>query len=188
MRELQERDALLGRIRTYVDQHGLTQLTMDGLARALAMPRARLEAFFENKEEIAVALIARDRVRQRAAFLRIDSASTLSRIERGRNLWKFFLETESDSKLLFESMALGLRDQHYRDFVHGVDDWIAITEEALARDGFPREKATAFATLALAVYRGAMMDVCATGERARVSAAMELWFEATSGEEEGRGA
>jgi hypothetical protein len=28
------------------------------------------------------------------------------------------------------------------------------------------------------VYRGAMMDFCATEERARVNAAMELWFEA----------
>ena len=74
-----------------------------------------------------------------------------------------------------------MRDPHYRAFLHGVDDWVDVAQDALVREGFPKERAAAFATLALAVHRGAMMDFCATGERARVNAAMELWFELSLG-------
>ena len=40
----------------------------------------------------------------------------------------------------------------------------------------PRARASSFATLTLAAYRGAMLDYCVTRDRARVNAAMDIWF------------
>jgi len=182
MQERPEREALLDRIAAIVDERGLVSLTLELLADELGLPIEQLHEFFASKEDVAVALIARNRVAQRAAFARIDADATKSRAERSREVWESFLSDERASCLLFESFALGLRDDHYRAFVHGVDDWLDLAVAALVRDGFPRERARAFATLSLAVHRGAMMDFCATRERARVDAAMQLWIDATTRE------
>lgn len=177
MQELHERNALLDRIRAYADERGIITLTLASLAGDLKMPLSELQEFFQSKEDLIVALVARDRMRQREAYARIDADATGSMLDRSRALWHVFLDAPADSRLLFEAYALGMRDPQYRAFLHGVDDWVEVAQEALVRAGFPRERATAFATLALAIHRGAMMDYCATGERARVNAAMELWFE-----------
>lgn len=188
MQELKERESLLERIRPYVDEHGITTLTFDALARWLGVSVEYLHGFFETKADLVVALVARDRVRQREAFARIDADASMSRLERSRALWRVFLDAPDDSCLLFESYGLGFGDPAYRAFLHGVDDWVGVSEAALIRDGFPREAARAFATLALAVHRGAMLDLCATGDRARVNAAMELWFASTIPEMDARDA
>lgn len=167
MLERPEREALLDRIAAIADERGLVALTLDHLAAELGLPIEKLQDYFASKEDVAVTLIARDRVAQRTAFARIDAETSKSRAERSRDVWEYFLNDERSSRLLFESFALGLRDEHYRTFVHGVDDWIDLAEAALVRDGFPRERARAFATLSLAVHRGAMMDFCATHARAR---------------------
>lgn len=183
-----EREVLLDRISAIVDKRGLATLTLECLARELEMPLERLREYFLSREDVAVALIARDRIAQRAAFARIGSDASKSRAERSREVWEYFLNDQRSSRLLFESIALGLRDEQYRSFVHGIDDWLDIAEAALVRDGYPSEHARAFATLSLAVHRGAMMDYCATGERARVDAAMQLWIETTTREMDERDA
>ncbi len=180
--ESSEREALLDRVRAIVDERGITSLALDDFSQALSMPLERLREFFDSKEDLVLALFARSRIAQRRAFAAIDADAKASRIERARAVWQFFVDSESDSRLMFEAFAMGLRDPQYLAFLHGVDDWIALSEAALVRAGYPRERALAMATLALAVHRGAMMDLCATGERERVDAAMELWLRAADEE------
>jgi len=175
-RELRERDELLDRIRPYVDERGITNLTLETLADALGMRAASLREFFETKEELVVALLARNRIRLRAQFARFDADATLTDREFGRSMWNFYVETASDSKLFFEAFGLALHDELYGEFFHGVNDWLDLLADALTRRGMEAERAGAFATLTLAVFRGAMLDYCATGDRVRLDAAMEMWF------------
>ncbi|HUN29694.1 MAG TPA: hypothetical protein VMV65_07790 [Alphaproteobacteria bacterium] len=176
--ELRERDALLDRLRPHVDDVGLCALTLDDAAGALGLSGEALHAFFATKEDLIAALIARNRIRLRAKFANLDLA--LPADEFRRVMWNFYLDTASDSRLFFEAYGLALHDEHYGDFLHGINDWLGLLKEALVRRGTRADRAEAFATLTLAVYRGAMMDFCATEERARVNAAMELWFKAAS--------
>jgi len=176
--ELRERDALLDRLRPHVDEIGLCALTLENSALALGLPENTLHDFFPSKEDLIVALIARNRIRLRAKFADLDLAMPADEFR--RVMWKFYVETASESRLFFEAYGLALHDEHYGDFLHGINDWLGLLKEALVRRAVPSDRAEAFATLTLAVYRGAMMDYCATEDRARVNAAMELWFEAAA--------
>jgi len=176
--ELRERDDLLDRLRPYVDQVGLCALTLENSARALGLPEETLHDFFPTKEDLIVALIARNRIRLRAKFANLDLSMPADEFR--RVMWNFYLETANESRLFFEAYGLALHDKHYGDFLHGINDWLGLLKDALIRRGVPQDRAEAFATLSLAVYRGAMMDYCATDERPRVNAAMELWFRAAN--------
>jgi AcrR family transcriptional regulator len=176
--ELHERNDFLDRLRPYVDQVGLCALTFENAARALELPGDKLQGFFPTKEDLIAALIARNRIRLRAKFASLDFARPADEFR--RVMWDFYLATASESRLFFEAYGLALRDEHYGDFLHGINDWLGLLKEALVRRGVPNDRAEAFATLTLAVYRGAMMDYCATEERPRIKAAMELWFMAAN--------
>ncbi len=174
--ELRERDDLLGRLRPYIDQVGLCALTLENASIALKLPLDTLQEFFPIKEDLIAALIARNRIRLRAKFATLDLSMPAAEFR--RIMWNFYVETASESRLFFEAYGLALRDEHYGDFLHGINDWLGLLKDALIRRGVAQDRAEAFATLSLAVYRGAMMDYLATEERARVNAAMELWFKA----------
>jgi AcrR family transcriptional regulator len=173
--ELRERDALLDRISTYVDKHGISNVALETVAQDLGINEERLEEFFHTKTELIVALVARNRINLRAKFAKLD-VSTMGTDTFRRAMWHFYVETASASRLFFEVYGLALADKHYGEFLHGINDWLGLLKESLTRRGVPSERAEAFATLTLAVYRGAMMDLLATGDRSRVNAAMELWF------------
>ena len=176
--ELRERDALLERIDAHVDQHGVSDATFESLASALGIRAETLEDFFHTKTELIVALIARNRIKLRTKFAKLDVSMDTDAFRRA--MWDFYVETSSASRLLFEVYGLALFDEHYGEFLHGINDWLDLLKESLTRRGVPSDRAEAFATLTLAVYRGAMMDLLATGERPRVNGAMELWFEAAT--------
>jgi len=173
--ELQRRDALLDRVGALVERDGLAALTLDSAAPALGLTSEELHEYFESKQDLIVALIARNRIRLRERFAKArDQApddADLSRL-----VWDFYLDTAADSRVFFEAYGLALHDERYGEFMLGINDWLGLLVDELIRRGVPSAIANARATLALAVYRGAMLDFCATGERARVNSAMELWF------------
>ncbi len=176
--ELRERDELLDRLRPYVDQVGLCALTLENAADTLGLSSDALQDFFPAKEDLIAALIAQNRIRLRTKFASLDHS--LPPDELRRVMWDFLMQTASELRLFFEAYGLALRDEHYGDFLTGINDWLGLLKDALVRRGVPNDRAEAFATLTLAVYRGAMMDYCATEERPRVNAAMELWFKAAN--------
>ncbi|MGB6984371.1 MAG: hypothetical protein WBD74_00190 [Candidatus Aquilonibacter sp.] len=176
--ELRERDALLERIGTYVDRHGISNVPLEMLAAALGISAGRLEEFFHTKTELIVALIARNRIKLRTKFTKLDVSMDADAFRRA--MWDFYVESASASRLFFEVYGLALADEHYGEFLHGINDWLGLLKASLTRRGVPNDRAEALATLTLAVYRGAMMDLLATDERPRVNAAMELWFQAAA--------
>jgi len=48
--------------------------------------------------------------------------------------------------------------------------------EELQREGTKKAHAQTFATVVLAGFRGFLLDYCASGDRARVNRAVELWL------------
>ena len=185
MSELQRRDELLELLRSYVERVGVAALTLESAAEAAGTTPDELQEYFDSKVELVVALIARNRIRLRERFAKLRADGALERVDLRRFMWEFYLETAGDSRLFFEAYGLALHDERYREFTVGVDDWISLLTEAAKQRGIPPERAGALATLTLAVYRGAMLDYCATNDRGRVNAAMELWFHMVSGLETG---
>jgi hypothetical protein len=85
-------------------------------------------------------------------------------------------------RLFFEVYGLALQDRKRfaRFLKHVVDPWLQFISAPLAQSGWTRADARAYATLVIAGFRGFLLDLCATRDRARINRAVELWFETLS--------
>ncbi|MBV8373585.1 MAG: hypothetical protein JOY69_10010, partial [Candidatus Eremiobacteraeota bacterium] len=54
--------------------------------------------------------------------------------------------------------------------------WLAALESCCTRPTFDRNDARALATVLVAGFRGFLLDLCATHDRARIDRAFELWL------------
>lgn len=158
----QIRRELLARAVEYVFENGLADLSLRPLAAALGVSPGVLLYHFGSKEQLLMDVIAAGRARQRALAEGVEDVPAL---------WKIFSAPRwmPGVRLFFEVYALAMRDpQRYPGFLESaIDDWLdAITPR---RD----EEARADATLQLALFRGLLLDLCASGDRKRLSRAIE---------------
>ncbi len=81
-------------------------------------------------------------------------------------------------RLFFELYGQALQGRtHTADLLDGiVEDMVRPLAELLTRQGHPPETAKAQARLGVAVVRGLLLDLLATGDREGVDAAMELFI------------
>ncbi|MBV8728029.1 MAG: hypothetical protein JO233_09590, partial [Candidatus Eremiobacteraeota bacterium] len=98
-----------------------------------------------------------------------------------RAIWDVMSAPSSMSafRLFFEVYGLALQDRkRFAAFLKRVvQDWLSFISEPLQKQGWRRREAEAFATVLIAGYRGFMLDLCATGDRERINAAVDLWLE-----------
>lgn len=172
------RDRHLDRIAAWIAKNGLATLTAAKAADAAGISEAELHEFFDSKEDVVAALVARGRMRHREKLAALMKDATLSNVDRARVMWRHYVEAEDDLRLFFEAYGIALHNEDYGRFIFGVEDWFGLMDPELERQGMSRGDAEAYGTLVIAVIRGAMMDLCATGHRGRVNAAMEMWFAA----------
>jgi hypothetical protein len=78
-------------------------------------------------------------------------------------------------RLVFELYALALRNP--RDYPGVLEAPLGYWQKLTRKAGLRSEFETAEATLLLAATRGLLLDLCATGDRARVGRAMQLLAE-----------
>jgi len=89
-------------------------------------------------------------------------------------LWRWMSapRTRPAVRLLFELYALALRNP--RDYPGVLEAPLAYWQKLTKKAGLRSEFEAAEATLLLAATRGLLLDLCATGDRARVGRAMQL--------------
>ena len=174
--------ALLDRIVDYVHAHGTADLSLRPLAKAVKSSPRVLLYYFHSKDELLAAVIARARERQRRLFERLRVQDSDSAVDVCRAVWSIMSSTKSEPafRLFFEFYGLALQDpKRYAAFLRdAVNDWLVVIEQPYVRTGYGRDDARALATVVLAGYRGFMLDLCATHERARIDRAVDLWLTA----------
>jgi AcrR family transcriptional regulator len=173
------RAELLERITEYVAAHGLADLSLRPLAKAVCSSPRVLLYYFASKEDLIGEVLAQLRARQRAVFATLPREAA-SYAQTVRGAWKLMSAPEHERvfRLFFEVYGLALQDpERYSEFLRGaVDDWIAYLAASKLDDGYGRKDARAIATVLLAGYRGFLLDLLATGERARIDRAVEIWI------------
>jgi AcrR family transcriptional regulator len=161
----------------YLSKHGLADLSLRPLAKAVGSSPRVLLYYFGSKEKMVVQVLAEVRRRQRAIFEQIQ-AETFE--EACRAIWKQLSAPDSLAmfRLYFEAFGIAMRQPIvYEDFLRStVGDWVKLMAEELQREGTKKAHAQAFATVVLAGFRGFLLDYCASGDRARVNRAVELWL------------
>ena len=81
-------------------------------------------------------------------------------------------QARSAIRLVFELYALALRNP--RDYPGVLEEPLAFWPKLVQAMGIPTEVDEVEATLLLAALRGLLLDLCATGDRRRTTAGMNL--------------
>ncbi|MBD5656044.1 MAG: TetR/AcrR family transcriptional regulator [Candidatus Eremiobacteraeota bacterium] len=177
------RAALLTAIVDAVLQSGLADLSLRPLALAVGSSPRTLLYHFHSKQELVVAVL--DETNRRAARL-LEAWYERSAEHDARTLllraWQWLTAPRHDRllRLLFETYGIALQDRkRYASFLRAATgEWTHPFARALEARGFSGERAAALATLVVAVVRGLLLDVLATGDRARVERAFRSFINA----------
>ncbi len=165
------RDELLERACRHAQEHGLVGMSLRPLAEAVGSSPRVLLYLFGSKDGLVRALLARARADELALLDEVRRAQgTLA--EAAAALWRWLAAPEHGRVLALwtEAYARSLiePDGAWSGFARQtVDDWLALLA------GFPPEDDEVGRTLTLAVLRGAFLDLLATGDRVRVTRAVE---------------
>lgn len=166
------RTELLEAAYRYVLQHGIADMSLRPLASAIGSSPRVLVFLFGNKDGLVRALLARARADELSLLERL-RASTSGRplgLRRAvTELWSWLAVDDHRAllRLWVEAYARSLvePDGAWAGFARAtVDDWLAV----LADHGADEVDGTR----ALAILRGALLDLLATGDRRRVDAAV----------------
>jgi AcrR family transcriptional regulator len=173
------RDELLERAYQYVLEHGLADMSLRPLAAAIGSSPRVLLFLFGSKDGLVRAILARARADE-LAFLASAGQPPADLPGLVQATWRW-LAGEPHRRLLtlwVEAYGRSLADPAgpWSDFARQtVADWLALL--AAARPAAEQPQAGAEVTLALAVLRGALLDLLATGDTARVSAAIARYLD-----------
>lgn len=162
----------------YLIAHGITDLSLRPLAKAVGSSPRALLYHFESKENLVISVLADMRQKQRSLFAQI---KTETFAEACVEMWKTLSSPafEPYVRLFFELYGIALRQPLlYKDFLaSAVDDWLEFTVKQLREDGYPRREAIQVATTVLAGFRGFLLDLCTTRDRLRVNRAVSAWMQ-----------
>lgn len=174
------RDELLELAYRYVLAHGLAELSLRPLAAAIGTSPRVLLYLFTSKDGLIRALLARARTDQLEllANTRVSGDAELADVADVADVvWQWLIAEDHRPlvTLWFEGYARSLvePDGPWADFARQtVQDWLALlaAHQTPARRRSPTGAAER--TLILAVLRGALLDLLATGDRTRTTAAV----------------
>jgi AcrR family transcriptional regulator len=170
-------EELRNAIAEYLINHGLHNLSLRPLAKALGCTPRVLLYHFGSKEKMVSEVLAQIRQRQRATYGRVEGASFAKGCQ---TIWTHMSAPDSEPlfRLFFETYGIALRHPRvYKSFLHDtIEDWLELVTGELASERRQRKHSRAIATIVLAGLRGFMLDFCTTHDRERVDLAVRLWL------------
>jgi AcrR family transcriptional regulator len=179
------RAALLEKVIAELDRGGLGDRSLRDLAAAVGTSHRMLIHHFGSREGLFVAVVEaieaaeRDETVKRYAPLDLDPAEAL------RRTWKRLVRAEhaGRQRLFFECYARGLQGEEpfARMLPGAVDDWLAAVGATEEARGVPPREARARARVGLALLRGLLLDVLATGDRRGATEAIEAFIALAGG-------
>jgi AcrR family transcriptional regulator len=178
------RDRLLRAAIDYVSVNGLTDLSLRRLATELGTSHRMLSHHFGSKDGLWVAIVEEVERRQLRATVEAAPLGQPSFADAMRTRWLHVSDPSlwPIERLFFEVYAQALhRRSATSGFLDGVvESWLGPVTEIGEAIGLSHEDARAFARLGVAVTRGLLLDLLATGDRDGVDAAMEQWIESAA--------
>ncbi len=176
------RERLLAGAMEHVAQHGVGEISLRSLATALGTSHRMLLYHFGSREALLIEVIRTVEEQQRAALAAIlEQEADAPPAEVMRRMWARVADPAlwPNERLFFEVYAQALQGSpHALPLLDGiVESWVEPLA-ALVAPGRPREEAHAEARLGVAVVRGLLLDLLATGDREAVDAAMERYIRA----------
>lgn len=165
-RDVERRDELLAAVVDAFAREGLGGRSLRDVAAAAGTSHRMLIHHFGSRAALLVAVVQEVEARQARVLDALDAAPADQLLQ----LWKHLSDPalRSFERLFFECYARGANGEAPFDQLipDAVDSWLGATGEPAAAD-------PALARLALAVVRGLLLDLVATGARAETTQALE---------------
>jgi AcrR family transcriptional regulator len=170
MRVSQAREDLLAAAVRQALDGGIADLSLRQIAAKIGTSHRMLIYHFGSREGLLVAVTQAVEKQQRAALLGVTSMDP-------RTAWEHLSDPAlwPQERLFFELYAYALRGRPGTEgFLDGiVESWVAPIAAAPVEAGADEPTARADARLSVAVVRGLLLDLLATGDRAGVTTAYE---------------
>ena len=175
----QARERLLAAAVRHALDAGIADLSLRQLAAAIGTSHRMLLYHFGSREGLLVAVTQAVEEQQRAALL-----SSGVGPQDARRSWERLSDPKlwPQERLFFELYAYALRGRPGTEgFLDGiVESWVEPVAAALVEAGADERTARADARLAVAVVRGLLLDLLATGDRAGTTEAYERFLQHAS--------
>jgi AcrR family transcriptional regulator len=179
------RQRLLDAAVDYAAHHGVSDLGLRQLATALGTSHRMLIYHFGSKDGLLVEIVRAVEARQRQLLADLTEQIGLDDgtppVERLVSLWRHFADPALApwERLFFEVYGQALQGRpHTAAFLDDVvDSWLGPIAAATEAAGMDEDDARAQARVMVAVTRGLLLDLLATGDRDGVDEAMS-WFAA----------
>ncbi|HEV7758629.1 MAG TPA: TetR/AcrR family transcriptional regulator [Acidimicrobiales bacterium] len=175
------RERLLEAALAYVTEHGIGDVGFRELARALGTTHRMLGYHFGSKDGLLVEIVRTVEQRQRDALAGLVTDDDLSPIDQMRQMAERLLDPAlwPNERLFFELYGQALQGRPYAaDLLpEVVTAWVEPLTEISRRLGTSDADAPAQARLLLAVARGLLLDLMATGDHETVRRAGKLFFD-----------
>jgi AcrR family transcriptional regulator len=176
--DCQRRAELLDAVVDYTVEHGFSELSLRPVAAALGVSVTSLVHRFGTKEQMLEAILGRLRERMFAATAH-QGGEQPDLAAAARAAWQRTSAPErgAEFRLFFAVYGRALQaPQQFAGFLERVvADWMSLLVEAQG-PGVDPATATRTATLVIATIRGLLLDLLATGDRARVEDAAESFL------------
>ena len=170
-RREQLRDAALA----YLVEHGLTGVSLRPMAARLGTSARILMFHFKSKEGLMTEVMEELHARLQASFLKL-SESADRRVPPLKRFWLWARDRKNFLylRLLYESQIVAARNgkQYGRHLKKSSTDWQRLVFQRLSESVRSQE----LATLCIAVFDGLFLELIVTGDRQRLTRAMDYFI------------
>jgi len=173
------REELLAAAYAFVADNSLTELSLRPLAAAIGSSPRVLLFLFGSKDGLVRAILERARRDEMALISQIELGGDATVGEVVRRTWGWLNQPEHRPVLVLwteaYSRSLTAPAGPWGDFAaETVSDWLRLLATAQPSSHRRSKAGAAERTMALAVLRGALLDLLATGDLPRINAAVDL--------------
>lgn len=177
--DIEMKRELLDRVVAYLAEHGLGDMSLRPMAAALGTSPNRLVHHFGSKQELLAAALERAIAIQsdvRAEWLR--RQPNMTQTNQLRKWWKWLNESPSNlalTRLGLEAATLEATQTGISGEVRAeqIGVWREFIEQRLLLEGVPRSLVVIEASILKALFTGIIVDLMATGDKARLGRALE---------------
>ncbi|RUL75224.1 TetR/AcrR family transcriptional regulator [Dyella choica] len=161
----------------YLLEHGLPELSLRPLAAALGTSARLLIYHFGSKEGLLAAAMDAMHAHLRSSLQALADAKMAAAAKPLRWFWDWAIAAENFAymKLFYELQMMAVRQpETYGTFLQGNSlGWLELAKRFMPDD----DRDTAMASLTIAVFDGLFLEMVATGDCQRTTAALDRYIE-----------
>lgn len=178
--DLERRSQLLDDVVAHLARHGLANVSLRPMAHALGVSVNSLVHHFGSKDDLIIAALHRSGSAQQAVEQRwLERQPRMSQADLLRAWWRWITASPQNLAIVrlgIEAAAMEATLSGLPKQVRGeqIGLWRSNIESRLVDEGVPRDVAVTEASLAKAMFTGLVVDLLATGQKSRLTRALEV--------------